>query len=183
MVGVSEGKHLNFTSQNLIFHPFNINIFWNVKNKLKGVLEPYEGQKGALITILQKTQEELGYLPEEAIAEIADFLGMTPNEVYGVATFYAEFRFKPEGKNVVKVCQGTACHVRGSHRILEGVQDKLGIEPGGVTEDHKFGVERVACVGCCALAPVMIVNDTVYAKMTAGEAKKILVDIDQGDQK
>ncbi len=154
-----------------------------MKDKLAGILQPYQGQKGALIAILQKTQEELGYLPEAALQEIAKFLGMTPNEVYGVASFYAQFRFKPQGKHVVKVCQGTACHVRGSHRILEGVQEKLGIAPGGVTEDYKFGVERVACVGCCALAPVMIINDSVYAKMTPGEAKKILADIDKADQK
>ncbi len=153
------------------------------KGKLGAILEPYKGQKGALIAVLQKTQEEFGYLPEEAITQIAKSLGMTANEVYGVASFYAQFRFTPQGKYVVKVCQGTACHVRGSHRILYGVQDHLGIQPGGITPDHKFGVERVACVGCCALAPVMIINDTVHAKMTMGEAKKILADIAKNEHK
>ncbi len=150
--------------------------------KLKAILEPYKGQKGSLIAVLQKTQEVYGYLPEEALREIAKELGTTANEVYGVASFYAQFRFKPQGKNVVKVCEGTACHVRGSHRLLESVQDYLHIQPGEITPDGVFGVERVACVGCCALAPVMIINEDVHAGMTPVEAKKILTDIEKSEK-
>ncbi len=142
--------------------------------RLLQILTPYRGQKGATVPVLQRVQEELGYLPEESISEIANFLGLTKNVVYGVASFYAQFRFERQGEHTVRVCQGTACHVKGSHRILEGVKDELGIEPGQSTKDYKFSLERVACVGCCALAPVMIVDNAVHAKMTLAEAKKIL---------
>jgi len=146
----------------------------NVRESLAHIFTLYQGQSGTLIPILQKTQEELGYLSEEAISEIAHFLGVSKSQVYGVASFYAQFRFTRQGEHVVKVCQGTACHVRGSHRILEEVETKLGIKLGETTEDYKFSLERVACVGCCALAPVMILDDTVHAKVAVSEAKKIL---------
>ncbi|MBI2869807.1 MAG: NADH-quinone oxidoreductase subunit NuoE [Chloroflexi bacterium] len=149
--------------------------------KLSEILAPYRGQRSSLIALLQKTQEELGYISEEAVTEIARLLDITANEIYGVASFYAQFRFKPQGKHVFKVCQGTACHVRGSHRILEGVEQELGIQPGDTTPDRKFGLERVACVGCCALAPVMIVDETVHAQMTPAGAKKIIAEIDKAD--
>ncbi|MFC2072923.1 NADH-quinone oxidoreductase subunit NuoE [Chloroflexota bacterium] len=142
--------------------------------QLSQVLAPYRGQKGTTIPVLQKAQEELGYLPEEAISEIANFLGLSKNEVYGVATFYAQFRFERPGDHIIKVCEGTACHVGGSVRILEEVERELGIQPGSTTKDYKFSLERVACVGCCALAPVMIVDDTVNAKMNVEKSKKIL---------
>jgi len=142
--------------------------------RLSQLLVPYKGQKGASIPILQKVQEEFGYLPEETISEIAKFLGLSQNEIYGIATFYAQFRFERPGEHTIKVCQGTACHVRGSHRILEEVEDELGIQPGETTKEYKFSLERVACVGCCALAPVMLVDNVVHAKMTIAEAKKIL---------
>ena len=142
--------------------------------QLASVLAPYRGQKGATIPVLQKAQEELGYLPEEAISEVANFLGLTKNEIYGVASFYAQFRFERRGEHTLKVCQGTACHVRGGGRILETVLDELGIESGGTTEDYKFSVERVACFGACALAPVMVIDSAVYGKMTITKAKKLL---------
>ncbi len=144
--------------------------------RLLPVLAPYRGQRGALIPVLQKAQEDIGYLPEEAISEIANFLGLTKNEVYGVASFYAQFRFERQGEHRVKVCQGTACYVQGGRRILETVERELGIQPGETGEDYKFSLERVACVGCCALAPVMIVDDTVNAKMTIEKSKKILAE-------
>lgn len=145
-----------------------------MRERLASVLAPYRGRKGATIPVLQKVQEEFGYLPEEAISEIANFLGLSKNEVFGVASFYAQFRFERRGEHTIKVCQGTACHVRGSRRILESVLDKLGIQPGGTTEDYKFSVERVACFGACALAPVMVIDDTVHAKVTIAKAKKLL---------
>ncbi len=146
----------------------------NVREQLLQILAPHQGQRGALIPVLQKVQAELGYLPEEAISEIAYFLGVSESEVYGVASFYAQFRFERQGEHTIKVCQGTACHVRGGGRILEAVKRELGIQPGGTTEDYKFSLERVACFGCCALAPVMVVDKTVYGRMTIDKGKKIL---------
>ncbi len=105
---------------------------------------------------------------------IADFLHVTPNEVYGVATFYAQFRLSPQGRHVVKVCQGTACHVRGGRRILDTVLSELDTEAGGTTPDYKFTVERVACFGSCALAPVMVVDKDVFGRMTPARVKQLL---------
>ncbi|MFC2006320.1 NADH-quinone oxidoreductase subunit NuoE [Chloroflexota bacterium] len=144
--------------------------------QLAEVLAPYQGQRGATIPILQKAQEELGYLPEEAVSEIANFLGLTKNEIYGVASFYAQFRFERQGEHTVKVCQGTACYVRGGRRILETVERELGIQPGGTTEDYKFSLERVACFGACALAPVTVIDNTVYGKVTTATIKKLLAE-------
>ena len=143
-----------------------------MRERLLPVLELYSRQRQSLIPILQKVQEELGYLPEEAISEIAHFLGLSESEIYGVASFYAQFRFERQGEHVVKVCQGTACHVRGGRRILQAVEHELGIQPGGTTEDYKFSLERVACFGSCALAPVMVVDKTVYGRMTPEKAKR-----------
>ncbi len=143
-------------------------------SKLAEIMGPHQGEKGALIPILQGVQEELGYLPEEAVPEIATFLGISESEIYGVATFYAQFRFTPRGKHTVNVCLGTACHVRGGERILEAVERELSIKPGGVTENLQFGLERVACFGSCALAPVMVVGKNVYGRMTTSKAKEII---------
>lgn len=144
--------------------------------RLSSVLAPYRGQRGALIPVLQKVQEELGYLPEEAISEMANFLGLSQNEIYGVASFYAQFRFERQGEHVIKVCQGTACYVRGGRRILEAVEQEIGIQPGQTTEDYKFSLERVACFGACALAPVMVMDNAVHAKMTTVTARKLLAE-------
>lgn len=123
---------------------------------------------------MQKVQGELGYLPKEAVSEIARFLGTSESEIFGVASFYAQFRFTRSGEYTVKVCLGTSCYVRGGARIMETVQRKLGIKPGETTEDYKFSLERVACFGCCALSPVMVVDKTVYSRMTPTEAKQVL---------
>ncbi len=147
-----------------------------MQERLSQLLAPYRGQRGALIPVLQKVQEELGYLPEEAISEIAHFLGVSESEVYGVASFYAQFRFIRQGEHTIKVCQGTACHVRGGRRILETVERELSLQPGETTEDYKFSLERVACFGSCALAPVMVVDKTVYGRMTTAKARKILTE-------
>ena len=142
--------------------------------QLSLILAPYRGQRGALIPVLQKVQEELGYLSEEAVSEIAYFLGVSESEVYGVASFYAQFRFTRQGEHTIKVCQGTACHVRGGRRILETVAQELGIQPGETTGDYKFSLERVACFGSCALAPVMLVDKTVHGRMTTAKARQVL---------
>ncbi len=153
-----------------------------MKEELLKVLAPYRDKKGALIPVLQQVQEKFGYISEEAVSEIAKFLKISPNQVFGVASFYAQFRFQPQGEHMVKVCQGTACHVRGSLRILEAVEEKLGIQPGGTTPDRKFSLERVACFGACALAPVMVVDGTVYGSMTITKAKQLLAECSQKPQ-
>ena len=145
-----------------------------MSSELSSVLVPFQGEKGALIPILQAVQAKFGYLPEEAVFEVARFLDMPASEIYGVATFYSQFRFTPPGKHTVKVCLGTACYVRGGAQIMEALETELGIKAGETTPDMQFGLERVACFGCCALAPVIVVDDTVYSKMTPGKAKEII---------
>jgi len=132
----------------------------------------YEGEKGALIPILQKIQEKLGYLTEEAISEIAKFSRMSESEVFGVASFYAQFYFTRRGQHSVKVCLGTACHVRGGEKILDEIKRELGVESGGTTGDYKFSLERVACFGSCALAPVLVIDKDVYGRMTVAKSKE-----------
>ena len=140
------------------------------------LLVPYAGQHGALIPVLQQVQERYGYLPASAIQEAARFLKLSPSEVYGVLTFYAQFRLIPPGEKTVKVCQGTACHVRGAKRILEEVESVLGVEAGGTTEDRKYSVEKIACFGACSLAPVMVIGSSVYGRLTTQKVQKILKD-------
>ncbi|MFC2069563.1 NADH-quinone oxidoreductase subunit NuoE [Chloroflexota bacterium] len=146
-----------------------------MQKELAEVLSPYKGQRGATIPVLQKAQQEIGYLREDTISEVAEFLGMTKSEVYGVATFYAQFRFERQGEHTIKCCQGTACYVQGGRRILEAVEDELNLAPGKTTtEDYKFSVEQVACFGSCALAPVMVVDKTVYGRLTPAKAREII---------
>ena len=131
-----------------------------------------------LISILQEVQQALGYLSEEAMLKIADFLDIPASTVYGVATFYNQFRFTPLGKHPVNVCMGTACHMSGGQLVLDAMARELDIEVGAITEDHKFNLERVACVGCCALAPVVVIGDEVYSRMTAQKVEEALVSIE-----
>jgi NADH-quinone oxidoreductase subunit E len=138
------------------------------------VLEKYAGEKSELIPILQQVQQSLGYLPEEAMSRIAQFVNVPECTVYGVATFYAQFKFEPVGRNVVRVCRGTGCYVKGSPRILDEVEKLLSIKDGETTPDMEYTIETVACFGSCALAPVMVVNDRVYGRMTADKVKQIL---------
>lgn len=141
---------------------------------LDGVLKEYAAVKGSLITILQHTQDIYGYLPKEAIECISERTGIAASEIMGVATFYTQFRFQPVGKYLIMLCQGTACHVNGSERILDTVRDELGIEDGGTTEDGIFSLKCVACLGCCSLSPVMMVNEDTYGSLTPEKTKKIL---------
>ncbi len=143
-------------------------------DELAKIVAEYKGERGALIPILQKVQEKFGYLPKEIIPEVAKSCGMSESEVFGVASFYAQFYFTPRGKHTVKVCLGTACHVRGGERILDEIMRELDIESGGTTKDAKFSLERVACFGSCALAPVLVVNKDVYGRMTVSKAKDTL---------
>jgi NADH-quinone oxidoreductase subunit E len=145
-----------------------------VSDELAKIVAEYKGEKGALIPILQKVQEKFGYLPKEAISEIAKSSRMSESEVFGVASFYAQFYFTRRGQHTVKVCLGTACHVRGGEKILDEIKRELGVESGGTTEDYKFSMERVACFGSCALAPVLVIDKDVYGRMTVAKAKETL---------
>ncbi|HSO17809.1 MAG TPA: NAD(P)H-dependent oxidoreductase subunit E [Desulfosarcina sp.] len=131
--------------------------------------------RGQLIPLLQKAQGALGYLPGEALSLVADHLGITRSEVYGVASFFNQFRFNPPGKNPVKVCMGTACHVRGGEIILENFERKLEIREGETTTDREFSIDRVACVGCCALAPVALVGETLHGHMAPSKVEGLVL--------
>lgn len=135
--------------------------------KVDTILDDLSGQRGVLIAVLQRVQEKIGYLPDDAMSMIAERLNMSLTNVYGVASFYKHFHFKPRGKNVVKVCMGTACHVRGAGAVLSEMEKKLGIKEGETTPDLTVTLETVGCVGCCALAPVVTVNDQeLYGELT-----------------
>lgn len=148
----------------------------HVSQDIQPVLAGYDRSRENLIPILQDVQDHLSFLSPEAVKSIADYLGLSENDVYGVATFYAQFRFHPPGKHHIKVCQGTACHVRGSGLILEAVTRRIGITSGETTEDRQFSLERVACFGSCALAPVVVVDDRVYGRMTPKKTEKLIED-------
>ncbi len=141
---------------------------------LEKILKKYKGKKGPIIPLLQETQSLFGYLPREALVKIAEATGADASQVYGVATFYSQFRLKPVGKHIIRVCHGTACHVGGAERISEACETELGVQSGETTDDREFTLESVACVGCCSLAPVMMIDDTTYGRLNDREAKKIL---------
>ena len=140
-------------------------------------LKDYDGHRGNLIPILQMIQREHSYLAPASIEMVARHLELTPSEVHGVATFYNQFRFHPPGRHQIKVCLGTACHVAGGDIILENFERKLGIREGQTTPDREFSVERVACVGCCALAPVALINEQVMAHMQPSKVEGVFVRI------
>ncbi len=137
-----------------------------MEDQINAVLSSYEEKEDQLIPILQKVQEEFGYLPEESMLAIARHTGVPESSVYAVATFYAQFRFTPIGRTHIMACRGTACHVRGAPRILEAIEKQLGIKEGETTEDLEYSLETVACIGACGLSPCIMVNKKVEAKMT-----------------
>ena len=145
------------------------------------LVSPFQRQRDNLIPILQVIQQHFGYLPAVAMEEAAAYLNISASIVYGVATFYSHFRFEPSGKNTVRLCCGTACHVRGGAHILRDVEKQLGIKPGETTEDFEYTLETVACIGACALAPVMIINDEVHGRMTINSASEILCDCNSNE--
>jgi NADH-quinone oxidoreductase subunit E len=136
-------------------------------NDINAVLDNVDGQRGVLIAVLQRVQEKIGYLPQDAMHMVAERFSLSLSNVYGVASFYKHFHFKPRGRNVVKVCVGTACHVRGAAAVLSELENRLDIKAGETTTDLSVTVETVGCVGCCALAPVVTVNDKdLYGELT-----------------
>ena len=134
----------------------------------------YDGTPGELIPLLQSAQDHFGYIPRSAIRHIAGVTGIPEPEVYGVITFYNQFRLRPMGRHVIRVCCGTACHVSGAKTILEAIQDELGVEVGDTTEDGIFTLLTVACLGCCSLAPVIMINDDTHGRLTPAGVRKIL---------
>ncbi len=145
------------------------------KEQLSETLSSYSREKRNLIPLLQEYQTKLGYLPEEVMQEIAASLGIPEVEVYGVATFYNQFRFVPLGKHHTRVCMGTACHLAGGKLVLEALERELDIKVGETTKDANFSLERVACVGCCMLAPVMVTGDKIYSRMTPFKVEEALI--------
>jgi len=141
-------------------------------------LEAYKKERSYLIPILQMVQEEIAYLPAKALRIVAAHLEISASEVYGVATFYNQFRFKPPGKYPFKICLGTACHVKGGEIILENFERKLDIKDGETTGDREFSIERVACVGCCALAPVTMVGETIHGHMAPSKVEGLFTRIE-----
>ncbi|WIV13362.1 NADH-quinone oxidoreductase subunit NuoE [Proteiniborus sp. MB09-C3] len=152
-------------------------------DKLKPILDKYKGTRGSLISILQKAQDIYGYLPVEVLNHIAKETGVKPAKVHGVVTFYTQFRLDPVGKYLIMLCQGTACHVNGSKAIEEAVYEELGIHEGQTTEDNLFTFNNVACLGCCSLSPVMMINGETYGKLTPKKAKEILREIKNNESK
>lgn len=153
-----------------------------MEEKLEGILTRYRENEGNLISILQDIETEFGYLREDAIYWVSERLDVPPAKFYGVATFYAQFHLKPKGKNVITACCGTACHVKGSERLINSLVKELNIPKGEDTsEDLKFTVEKVNCVGACSIAPVIIVNKTVHGKMTPDKLKKAITTLKAGE--
>lgn len=145
--------------------------------ELKPLIEKYRNKKGNIIPLLQGTQNIFGYIPKEAFLMIADETGLKLSDMYGVATFYSQFRLHPVGKHIIKVCHGTACHVQNASAITEALEETLKVKDGETTEDNLFTLESVACLGCCSLAPVMMIGDETYGKLTDRSAVRILKDI------
>lgn len=145
-----------------------------IRETTRKITEPWRERNGGLIPILQAVQAQLGYLPQEALETISRELKIPPSEIYGVATFYAQFHLKPRGRHVVRVCRGTACHVRGSLKILEKVKNLIGVGENETTEDLRFTIEPVACLGACGLAPVMMVDTQTFGRLVPDMVKGIL---------
>ena len=145
-----------------------------IRSKTRKIVEPWRNGKGGLIPILQAVQNQMGYLPVEALETISRELKIPSSEISGVATFYAQFHLSPRGRHVIRVCRGTACHVRGSLKILDSVKEITGVEEHQTTEDLRFTIEPVACIGACGLAPVITIDDQTFGRLTPDMVKGIL---------
>ena len=148
-----------------------------IKVGLTELLAQCEQDRSQLVPILQKVQENFGYLPELAMNEVGSYLGMTSVQIYGVASFYNHFRYIPLGKHPVQMCMGTACHMVGGGLVLEALERTLDVEVGGISEDKQFSLDRVACIGCCGLAPVMVIGEKIFPKMTSTKVDEVLVNL------
>lgn len=144
------------------------------KGDIDAILEKFKGVQGWLIPVLQEVQGLFNYLPKEAVEYIAEKTGTPASSIYGVVTFYSQFHLNPRGRHVIRVCQGTACHVRGGKKILEQVESELGIKAGETTEDGRFTIETIACLGACGLAPVMQIDADTHGRMIPAKVAAIL---------
>lgn len=142
--------------------------------KVDEVIIKYRGRFGALIPALKESQDICGYLPRQVQRRIADGLNLSPSQVYGVVSFYAFFTTVPRGKHIIRVCLGTACYVKGSQQIIERIEKELGLKVGGITKDRKYSFEAVRCLGCCSLAPAMVVDNDTHALVDPSEAVRIV---------
>ena len=147
--------------------------YWDSFEK---VMKDYTGEESQLIPLLQNLQDAYGYLPKNVIERLAQRMGIFVSQIMGVITFYSQFRLEPSGKNTIKVCFGTACHVNGAENIAEAICRELGIELGATTEDKLFTVESVACLGCCSLAPVIMINTETYGRLTPDTGRNVIRD-------
>lgn len=155
----------------------------DVREQIRELLTPYHGREVIVIPALQAVQEKFGYLPEVAMEEIGRVAGLSTNVIYGVASFYAQFRTTPVGKKHVAVCQGTACHVRGSARILEAIERALGVKAGETTPDLEYSLETVACIGACALAPTLRINEETHGKLTTNDVDQLFPKTSKQEEK
>jgi NADH-quinone oxidoreductase subunit E len=144
-----------------------------VEDELLKILASYKGKRSKLIPILQEVQAKFSYLPEEMVHKVSTFTGIPESEVYSVATFYAQFRLTPLGRKRVSICRGTACHVRGAPQILEAIEKTLGIKEDETTSDLEYTLESVGCIGCCALAPCIRINEKVYGRLVPAKAREL----------
>jgi len=143
----------------------------DARSLVREITAPWKGKHGGVIPVLQETQKQIGYLSREAMEAISEELSVPLAELYGVATFYAQFHLKPRGRHIIRVCRGTACHVRGSAKIMEKIMSMLGIAENGTTDDLRFTLEPVACLGCCGLAPVVMIDEDTHGRLTADQEK------------
>jgi len=146
-------------------------------NLMDPFIEKYKNVRGNMIPLLQHTQELYGYIPREAFKKLESETSLKLSDMYGVASFYAQFRLKPVGRIIIKVCHGTACHVQNATAITEALEEELGVKDGETTADNVFTLESVACLGCCSLAPVMMIGENTYGKLTGKHAKEVIRDI------
>jgi len=145
-----------------------------IEEKVESILDDYQREEGMLVSMLQDIQAEYNYLPREALAQVSQGLDVALSQVYSVATFFKAFSLKPRGRHIINVCLGTACHVRGAVRILEEMERELGIKPGETTEDFKYTLETVNCVGACALGPIVIIDGKYSGQMKSNKVKPLL---------
>lgn len=138
------------------------------------IIKKYPNEKRYTLAILQDVQKEFGFIPSEVMGFVSEYLNLPLSDIYSIATFYKALSLKAKGKNIIKVCNGTACHIRGSNKLIEEITDILNISPGETTEDGLFSIEIVNCLGACALAPVMVINDKYYGSMTKEKAKTVI---------
>ena len=151
------------------------------EERLRAILSSYGREPGKLIPILLEVQADFSYLPEEAIELIASFLNIAEGEIYSVASFYAQFRLTPIGRQRVTVCRGTACHIRGAPQILRQIEEEIGIQEGETSSDLEYTLESVACIGCCALAPCLKINQDVHGELTPGKTEQLFLALNKGE--